>query len=103
MTVSSSHRPRRNYTAGKKYMGRPNLRGRWFVVTGANGGIGREVCQELATRGANIVLACRTISKRTQNLPQYFGKKFPNSQFELRHLDLSSFESVRKFTQEIGA
>lgn len=45
----------RNYSAGKKYLGKPNHRGRWFIVTGANGGIGREVCLELATRG-NITI-----------------------------------------------
>lgn len=84
-------------------MGKPNHRGRWFIVTGANGGIGREVCQELATRGANLILACRTMNKRTENLPQYFKKKFPNSEFELLHLDLSSFASIREFVQQVGA
>lgn len=92
----------RNYSAGKKYMGKPNHRGRWYIVTGANGGIGREVCLELAQRGANLILACRTMNKRSENLPQYFKKKFPNSQFELLHLDLGSFESIRKFVQEVG-
>lgn len=71
-------------------------------MTGANGGIGREVCLELAKRGANVVLACRTMNKRTENLPQFLHKKFPNSQFELQHLDLGSFASIRKFAEEIG-
>lgn len=91
----------RNYSAGKRYLGKPNQRGRWFVVTGANGGIGREVCLELATRGANVVLACRAPSKRTEAQLQFFRKKFPNSQFELLPLDLASFASVRAFVEQL--
>lgn len=71
-------------------------------MTGANGGIGREVCKELAIRGANVILACRTMNKRTEAQLQYFRKKFPNSEFELLALDLSSLDSVRAFTREVG-
>lgn len=71
-------------------------------MTGANGGIGREVCKELATRGANVILACRTMNKRTEALVQYFRKKFPNSEFELHFLDLGSFASIRKFATDVG-
>lgn len=92
----------RNYAGGKQYLGKPNLRGRWFIVTGANGGIGREVCKELATRGANIILACRTLDSGTNNFVRYLGKRFPNSQFAPMKMDLASFESIRNFVCEIG-
>lgn len=98
----SHKRISRNYSGGKKYLGKPNHRGRWFIVTGANGGIGREVCKELAIRGANVILACRTMNKRTEAQLQYFRKKFPNSEFELLALDLSSLDSVRAFAREVG-
>lgn len=83
-------------------MARPDHRNRWFIVTGANGGIGKEVCKELATRGANVILACRTLDENTQRVVRSLKKKFPNSEFELKFLDLASFKSVRKFVAEIG-
>jgi len=38
-----------------------DLVGRTFLVTGANGGIGRVVSARLATRGARVFLGCRTV------------------------------------------
>lgn len=38
----------------------PDLRGRTFVVTGANAGLGFEVSRVLAARGGEVVLACRS-------------------------------------------
>jgi len=37
--------------------------GDWSLVTGATDGIGKGLCEELASRGQNIVLVSRTLSK----------------------------------------
>ena len=38
-------------------------RGSWAVVTGATDGIGKAIAMDLASRGFNIVLISRTLSK----------------------------------------
>lgn len=38
-------------------------RGSWAVVTGASDGMGAEYCRQLASKGFNICLVSRTLSK----------------------------------------
>ncbi len=41
----------------------PDQSGRLAVITGANSGIGYETARALASRGARVVLACRSAEK----------------------------------------
>ena len=43
-----------------------DLRGKHFVVTGANAGIGYATTQELAKLGAKVTLACRNAERGQQ-------------------------------------
>ncbi|MEP7160859.1 MAG: oxidoreductase [Dermatophilaceae bacterium] len=74
----------------------PDLTGRVFVVTGATSGIGLVVARELAERGAYVVLACRDVERARE----VRGRLAPNT--EVRRLDLSDFDSVRAFAQELS-
>ena len=40
-----------------------SLKGKVVVVTGANSGIGKETARALATRGATVVMACRSVQR----------------------------------------
>ena len=71
------------------------------IITGANGGIGKQTALELARRGARIILACRE-SPKSQAAHEELLATVPSARLELRALDLSSFESIRNFAGEIS-
>lgn len=69
----------------------PDLHGRSFVVTGANGGLGEVVTRTLATNGASVVMACRNTGKAQQIADGIDGD------VTVAALDLGSLASVRDF------
>lgn len=70
-----------------------------MIITGANTGIGKQTAIDLAKRGAKIYLACRNFDKcdeaRKEIIELTGNKNVFNSE-----LDLSSLESVRKFSNK---
>ena len=71
-----------------------SLAGRVMLVTGANTGIGRVTARELARRGAQVFLACRS-EERTQPVLDEIRAATPGAQVEWLPLDLGDFASVR--------
>jgi NAD(P)-dependent dehydrogenase (short-subunit alcohol dehydrogenase family) len=67
------------------------MAGRTAIVTGANSGIGRAAASALAGAGARVVLAVRTPEKGERAAAEMPGET------EVRELDLSSLDSVRRF------
>lgn len=47
------------------------MEGKTVLITGANGGIGKETTKDLAKRGARIIMACRN----TESANAVKGKK----------------------------
>lgn len=73
----------------------PPQPGRRFVVTGANGGLGLQTARILGSRGAEVVLACRSVEKgeaAAQTVPGH-----DKGRVEVRRLDVSDLASVRAF------
>ncbi len=80
----------------------PSLAGRVAVVTGANGGIGRQTATVLAQRGGTVVLACRDDGQADQAAKQ-IRSVAPGADVRPVHLDLASLRSVRRAADEILA
>ncbi len=80
----------------------PDLSGRTFVVTGANSGIGLEAAEALASRGAHVVMACRSADKATQAADR-IRRQHPRARLDVRSLDLSSLDSIRRFAEQLQA
>jgi len=72
------------------------LNGSVVVLTGGESGVGRALAREMADLGAHLVLACADLDRAEEvkkELEQVKGS------VEIRQLDVTSLESVRKFAQ----
>jgi NAD(P)-dependent dehydrogenase (short-subunit alcohol dehydrogenase family) len=77
------------------------LAGKTFVVTGGNSGIGFEAARALASRGGDVILACRNPAKAGDALDRIRADD-ADAQVELMQLDLASLASVRDFAKMFG-
>lgn len=65
------------------------------IVTGANGGIGRELTKSLALAGYEVVMACRDLQK---GIPVWEQLVFETKkEIQILPLDLSSVDSIQSF------
>jgi NAD(P)-dependent dehydrogenase (short-subunit alcohol dehydrogenase family) len=74
----------------------PNLAGQIAIVTGANSGIGLEAARMLAEKGADVVLACRNVSK-AENAIAAIRERARAAKVRAFPLDLANLASVRQF------
>ena len=72
------------------------------IVTGANGGIGKELTMALAKRGFNIIMGCRDKLKGDIVCRQII-KETNHSSIEVMELDLASFHSINQFVKAFQA
>lgn len=84
---------------GRSFKKNVRLDGKVVIVTGANTGIGFETVLDLAKRGAKIYMACRD-EKKCEKARNEVIEKTGNMNIYNRSLDLSSFESIRKFAKK---
>uniref|UniRef100_A0A8C6L595 Si:dkey-23o4.6 n=1 Tax=Nothobranchius furzeri TaxID=105023 RepID=A0A8C6L595_NOTFU len=75
------------------------LDGKTVLVTGANTGIGKETCRDLAARGARVVMACRDLV-RAEQAAEKIRRSTGNGNVVIRHLDLASIYSVTQFAKD---
>jgi NAD(P)-dependent dehydrogenase (short-subunit alcohol dehydrogenase family) len=77
------------------------LQGKTVLITGADGGIGRETTKALAKKGATIVMACLDLNDAKpvyQDIKQESG----NEHIEMMQVDLASLSSIREFAKQFS-
>jgi NAD(P)-dependent dehydrogenase (short-subunit alcohol dehydrogenase family) len=79
-----------------------DLDGRTFLVTGANTGIGKETVRALATRGASVLLACRSQERGLRTVDE-IAAETGSGRLELLALDLGDLTSVRTCAEAVLA
>lgn len=67
-----------------------------IVVTGANSGIGFEATKIFASKGASIIMGCRSMD-RALKAKESIINEHPTAKLKIELLDLSSFDSVKQF------
>ncbi|MBN3300012.1 RDH11 dehydrogenase, partial [Amia calva] len=91
----------RKWISGGSCRSRARLDGKTVLITGANGGIGKETARDLARRGARVVMACRDLAK-AEEVAVELRRATHNGNIVVRHLDLASLYSVRQFAQDFN-
>jgi len=71
------------------------------AVTGANGGLGREVTRALAARGTTVVMACRSVERGERARADVLGDH-PDADLRVRELDLGDLDSVASFAEGVA-
>lgn len=95
----------------EKYVaGRVNPRkdetGKVWIVTGSNTGIGFETAKQLASMGATVILACRSLDKAAaarEEILASTGGDSNSKRVQVLKLDLCSFDSVTAFAKAFRA
>jgi len=90
----------RKYTSGGVCRSEAKLDGKTVIITGGNTGIGKETAIDLAKRNARVILACRS-EEKGKKAEVDVRRESGNSDVHFYQLDLSSFESIKKFAKEV--
>lgn len=77
----------------------PDLKGKVIVVTGGNSGLGFESVKAFAEKGADVILASRSLEKGNLARTEIINE-FPDSIIDVMQLDLGDLESVRNFADK---
>ena len=80
----------------------PNQTDNVIVITGANVGLGYESAKALAAKGAEVVVAVRTISKG-EDAAQQIRTEVPSAKVHVMELDLADLASIDQFAQNFKA
>lgn len=80
----------------------PSQAGRVAIVTGANSGIGFETAKQLAAKGAQVVLACRS-EERGLAAVERIQLEDSSADVRFMRLDLADLIQVESFAKEFSA
>ena len=74
----------------------PDLTGKTVIVTGGNSGLGFESVKAFALKGAQVILACRSVTKGEAAKKQ-IAKFLPMASITVMELDLTELKSIHGF------
>ena len=76
----------------------PDLKGKQYLITGGNSGIGLEAAKFLAGKGANVIIAARNPEKGAKAVAEV--KLSGSGKIDLLQLDLADLSSVRRAAEQ---
>lgn len=78
----------------------PDLQEKVVIITGATSGLGKEASRILTKKNATVIMAVRNTEK-AEKVVQEIKKHQPSAEIDVREMDLSSLESVKKFASGV--
>jgi NAD(P)-dependent dehydrogenase (short-subunit alcohol dehydrogenase family) len=77
----------------------PSLKGKVAIVTGGNSGLGFESVKALASKGAEVIMVCRSIEKGERAKNQIL-ETCPEADIKVFQIDLMDLSSVKSFAEK---
>lgn len=78
-----------------------SLRGKTVVLTGANGGLGTELCRGILLCGGTLVPVTRN-ARKAEALTGLLKREFPDAEIHCLWADLTDFSAVEKLAEEVS-
>lgn len=78
----------------------PDLAEKTAIVTGANGGIGKQLVLDLLRHHCKVILVCRDLEK-SEKLSRELLEMFPEAKLHPEFADFSDLNSVLQFTERL--
>lgn len=75
-----------------------SLNGKVIIITGANSGLGYESTKLLASKGATVIMAVRSMEKGLE-ARSMISQDISNCNIDLMSLDLGNLESIKNFSE----
>lgn len=85
------------YNKRKKYQSF-NFKGKRIIVTGATGGLGSELVEQLCMMGAKVIMAVRDVESGEQ-LKRKLETIYEGAQLIVKKLDLADLSSIQHFSE----
>lgn len=79
----------------------PSQEGKTIVITGGDGGLGKQSARVLAAAGASVIIACRNLERAKAALDE-ISSVASGAKPSLAHLNLGDLSSVRACAEEIA-
>jgi NAD(P)-dependent dehydrogenase (short-subunit alcohol dehydrogenase family) len=79
----------------------PDMKGKVVIITGANTGLGKESALLLALKGAEVILACRSLEKG-ETAKQEILNHNSLAKVHVRVLDLQDLASIKQFAKNFS-
>jgi len=80
----------------------PDQTGKNILITGANSGLGYHASMALSGKGANVIMAVRSLEKGKEAAAK-IKSVYPNAKLDIMQLDLSNLDSIRQFSEAFHA
>jgi NAD(P)-dependent dehydrogenase (short-subunit alcohol dehydrogenase family) len=90
------------YLKDNQHILQPLTNDKVIIITGANSGLGYYTALSLAERKAHVLLACRSLQK-CDAAKNDILQTYANASVSTMALDLSSFQSIRTFVDNVKA
>lgn len=78
-----------------------SLKGKVIIVTGGNSGLGYESVKAFAEKGAEVIMACRSLEKGAKAKAE-LDHGYPSAKIIVKQLDLMDLSSIMEFAKDIN-